>query len=255
MGVVFTTSLRQQNSVLRNKKNCIHFENQKFTDIPIVKLNREVLKFARSEAEHHLVPDFNYTAELYRFIQNKIDAQYYLSSDFGFKKFLNDYGVVRTLKAGDEAKLELLSLIKEFQYQRSHVHNIATLAGRIQSNGLSSNSGKGGPGLPQSFCSKLLYVYKPDELIPYDSYVLKSLQLKTSQNVKALDQYYRFANEFRVEYFPEKGDEVMRILEKRDKQFISVTKKLKLNPYKLLSWKLTDKYLWCEEYVRKKNAL
>lgn len=218
-----------------------------------MKLNRDILKLARSEAEHHLLSDFNFTTEFHQFIQDKVDADYYLSSEFGFKKFLNDYGVGRTIKAGDGAKLKLLSIIKTFQYERSHVHNIAALAGKIQSGGLSSNPGKGGPGLPQSFCSKLLYVYKPDELIPYDSYVLKSLQLKTGLQVKALDQYYKYANEFRVEYFPENGTEVMKMLDKKHSQIIPITKKLRLNPNKLLSWKLADKYLWCEHEERRKR--
>ncbi|MBK9982660.1 MAG: hypothetical protein IPP15_09580 [Saprospiraceae bacterium] len=142
-----------------------------------MKLDRQILKLAHHEAHHHLMSDLNYTMELHRFMKDVIDLDTYLSSDFGFKKFLNDYGVGRTLKAGDDPKLKILSLIKDFQFGKSHVQEIAILATKIQQQGLSSQSGKGGPGLPQSFCSKFLYVLKPDQLIPYDSYVLKSLQL------------------------------------------------------------------------------
>ncbi|MGB4847103.1 MAG: hypothetical protein WBP41_04245 [Saprospiraceae bacterium] len=215
-----------------------------------MKLNPRILKLARHEVHHHLMSDLNYTMELHRFMKNAIDLDTYLSSEFGFKKFLNDYGVGRTLKAGDEPKMKILSLIKDFQFGKSHVDEISALAYAIQQNGLSSHSGKSGPGLPQSFCSKFLYVLKPDQLIPYDSYVLKSLQLYTGHPLKTLDQYYEKANHFRIEYFSETSDEVKRIREKSDLQYHAQMSKLKINIDKALSWKLTDKYLWCEHEER-----
>ncbi|MBK9983272.1 MAG: hypothetical protein IPP15_12865 [Saprospiraceae bacterium] len=180
-----------------------------------MKLDRQILKLAHHEAHHHLMSDLNYTMELHRFMKDVIDLDTYLSSDFGFKKFLNDYGVGRTLKAGDDPKLKILSLIKDFQFGKSHVQEIAILATKIQQQGLSSQSGKGGPGLPQSFCSKFLYVLKPDQLIPYDSYVLKSLQLTYGLPLKTLDEYYEKADHFRLRYFSEKSDEVIKIREKK----------------------------------------
>lgn len=217
-----------------------------------MKLNPHILKLARQEADHHLMSDLNYTMELHRFMKDVIDLDTYLSSDFGFKKFLNDYGVGRTLKAGDDAKLKILNLIKDFQFRKSHVNEIAILSNQIQQCGLSSNSGKGGPGLPQSFCSKFLYVLKPDQLIPYDSYVLKSLQLRTGLPLKSLDLYYEKANHFRIEYFSETSQEVIKFKEKSNPQFHTQMTKLKLDIDKVLSWKLTDKYLWCAHEERRK---
>jgi hypothetical protein len=218
-----------------------------------MKLNSQILKLARREADHHLISDFHYTMEVHRFLQDVIDVDTYLSSNFGFKKFLYDYGVSRTLKAGDIPKKEILKLIRAFQFGKSHTKEIAILANTIQQAGLSSQSGKTGPGLPQSFCSKFLYVIKPDKLIPYDSYVLKSLQLRTGHLLKSLDLYYKHANNFRMQYFSEASDEIVKLKQKSDPHLLKQISKLKINPDKLLSWKLTDKYLWCEEFVRKSN--
>ncbi len=218
-----------------------------------MKLNSQILKLARQEAHHHLMSDLNFTIELHRFLHDGIDLETYLSSEFGFKKFLNDYGVGRTLKAGDEPKMKILTLIKDFQFGKSHVEDISSLAYAIQLNSLSSHSGKSGPGLPQSFCSKFLYILKPDKLIPYDSYVLKSLQLTYGLPLKMLDEYYDKADHFRLMYFSEKSDEVIKIREKSDPQFRRQMTKLKINIDKVLSWKLTDKYLWCEHEERRKR--
>ncbi|MEP6795542.1 MAG: hypothetical protein ABJB16_14535 [Saprospiraceae bacterium] len=218
-----------------------------------MKLNPQILKLARHEAHHHLMSDLNFTMELHRFMKNVIDQDTYLSSEFGFKKFLNDYGVGRTLKAGDEPKLKILSLIKEFQFGKSHVDEISNLAYAIQQNGHSSHSGKSGPGLPQSFCSKFLFVLKPDKLIPYDSYVLKSLQLRIGHPLRSLEQYYEHADQFRRTHFPEKGPEVNKIRDKSDPDFRKQLIRLKVNCDKVLSWKLTDKYLWCEHEERRKR--
>ncbi len=198
--------------------------------------------------------DLQFTLELHRFLKDEIDLDTYLTSDSGFKKFLYDYGVGRTLKAGDIPKKAILTLIKNFKFGKSHAEEILALATKIQQNGLSSHSGKSRPGLPQSFCSKFLYVMKPDKLIPYDSYVLKSLQFRTGHLIKTLDQYYETANHLRLQYFPETGREVIQLKEKSDPQFRAQMIKLKINVDRLLSWKLTDKYLWCEEFDRKSNT-
>jgi hypothetical protein len=218
-----------------------------------MKLNLQILKLARHEADHHLMSDFNFTMELHRFMKELIDLDTYLFSDFGFKKFLNDYGVSRTLKSGDDAKLKLLSIIKMFQFGKSHADDITALAYQIQKMGLSSHSGNGGPGFPQSFSSKLLYVLKPDILIPYDSYVLKSLQLKTGLQLKTLNLYYDYADQFRIEFFPESGTEVSTFKKKSDQQLLSGFSRLKIDVDKMLSWKLTDKYLWCEHEIRRRK--
>lgn len=218
-----------------------------------MKLNPQILKLARQELHHHLMSDLNYTMELHRFLKGTIDLETYMSSDFGFKKFLNDYGVGRTLKAGDTPKFELLALIKDFKFGKLHVEEISLLAGKIQQCGLSSHSGKSGPGLPQSFCSKFLYILKPDQLIPYDSYVLRSLQIRSGHPLKTLDQYYEQADQFRLKYFPEASHEVRKIMENSDPKFRAEMTKLKINTDKVLSWKLTDKYLWCEHEERRKR--
>lgn len=218
-----------------------------------MKLNASVFRLALQELDNHLYPDLQFTIAFRHFMKHKVDAETYLASEFGFKKFILVYGIGRTLGAGDECKLNILKAVRTFPFGKSHIENISSLAATIRQQGLSSNVGKGGFGLPRSFCSKLLYVYKPDEIIPYDSYVLKSLTRHTGKPVKDLQQYYDLANEFRLTYFPENGTEVLTLRKKHDDQHLSKMKTLRINPDKLLSWKLADKYLWCEDEVRRKE--
>lgn len=170
-------------------------------------------------------------------------------SEFGFKKFLYVYGIGRTIGAGDECKMKILDMIRTFPFKKSHIENITVLAELLRDQGLSSNAAKGNYGLPRSFCSKLLYVYKPDEIIPFDSYVLKSLVRHTGKPVKELQKYYDLADDFRQNYFPEHGAEVRRLRKKHDVQHLVQMKTLRINPDKLFSWKLSDKYLWCENFL------
>ncbi len=218
-----------------------------------MKLDPQILKQARSEADQHLISDLQFTSELHRFMDSMIDVKTYLSSEFGFKKFLYDYGVGRTLQGGDEVKLKILKLIQKFRFEKNHVNNITFLSNILKDKKLSSLSSSGRHGLPQSFCSKLLYIYKPHEIIPYDSYVLKSLQNRAGQSIKTLDAYYTEANRFRQTHFPETGKEVRNKLEHIDDNILSSLAELQIDPVKLMSWKLTDKYLWCEEWIRRTN--
>jgi len=215
------------------------------------KLNPRILETARNEADQHLLSDLHFAENLHGFLRKEIVVKDYLLSEFGFKKFINDYGVGRTLKGGDEAKLKILKLLQTFPFEQNHVLTIATLAKSIQRKGLSSNSSSGLPGLPQSFSSKLLYVYRPDAIIPYDSYVIKSLQRWSGLTLKTLDQYYAQADQFRLTYFSETSAEVQNKHSHTDKKVITRISALQIDPIKLLSWKLTDKYLWCEEWDRK----
>jgi hypothetical protein len=216
-----------------------------------MKLNHKILKLARHEVDHHLMQDLFFTGELHRFMNDTLDVSGYMNSPFGFKKFINDYGIGRTLQGGDAAKIKILNIIKTFPFGNAHVDSISLLAHRIKEKKLSSKSGTGGHGLPQSFASKFLYVYKPDEIIPFDSYVLKSLSIRNGRPPKELDQYYEKANQFRLEFFPETGAEVRNIRKNHDPQAYAMINALQLDPDKLLSWKLTDKYLWCEHEVRR----
>ena len=218
-----------------------------------MKLNSKILRFAREEADQHLLSDLHFSEAFHGFLKNDLDLKSYLYSDFGFKKFLVDYGVGRTLKGGDEAKLKILKLLQKFQFEKNHVVNITSLANLIKQKGLSSNSSSGGPGLPQSFSSKLMYVYRPDEVIPYDSYALKSLQHWVGKSLKGLDQYYTEADRFRLTHFHDTSSDVRKLLDNLDKKILSRFSALQIDPVKMFSWKLTDKYLWCEEYERRKR--
>jgi len=213
-----------------------------------MKLDTKVLKLAQNEVNDSLFQDLNFSTALHDFLKKTIDAEEYLNTLHGFKKFLYDYRVGRTLQAGDEAKLKILGVIKKFRFKPSHVENISLLAGRIKDQGLSS--GAHGPGLPQSFASKLMSIYKPDEVIPFDSYALKSIELRSGQKIKELAHYYQEVENFRNEYFAESSPSILKLTSHQDAKIRTMTSALKFKHETMLSWKLTDKYLWCEYKVR-----
>jgi len=215
-----------------------------------MKLDPKILKLASNEVNQSLLQDLHFASALQDFLQKSIDAEEYLNVQHGFKKFLYDYRVGRTLQAGDEAKLKILALIKKFRFKPSHVTNISLLAGQIRDRGLSS--GAHGPGLPQSFASKLMSIYKPDEVVPYDSYALKSIELRSGQRIKELAYYYQAVENFRAEYFDESSSIINKLADAQDSKIREMSSSLNLNHERLLSWKLTDKYLWCEFLVRNK---
>ena len=214
-------------------------------------MDLKILKLALHELGQHLLPDLHYTIAFHSFLKKEINPKDYLSSEFGFKRFLYVYGIGRTIGAGDECKLKILSLLRNYPFDDHYIDTVTSLAEKIQKRGLSSNAAKGGYGLPRSFCSKLLYVYKPDEIIPFDSYVLKSLETNSGQKIKSIEQYYDMANEFRLIHFSENSAAVKSLREKYDEQHLSMMSSLQLDPDKLYSWKLTDKYLWCEAFMRR----
>lgn len=219
-----------------------------------MKLDATTLSFARIEVDHHLLGDLNFTLQFYRFATNAISAKEYLDTSYGFKKFLYDYRVGRTIQAGDAAKLSILRIIKRLPANQSPVETIALLADAIRSKALSTVAVSGKYGLPQSFASKLLSIQKPDEVIPYDSYALKSINTITGSNHKSLLRYYEGVDIFRTEHFPEGSKEIQRIKLKEEKMILELMAQLHLDPEKVLSWKLTDKYLWCMEALRRSKG-
>jgi hypothetical protein len=216
-----------------------------------MKLDPKILKLAINEVNQSLLQDLHFASALNDFLQKTIDAEEYLNTQHGFKKFLYDYRVGRTLQAGDEAKLKILAVIKKFRFKPSHVDNISLLAAKIKDQGLSS--GAHGPVLPQSFASKFMSIYKPDEVVPYDSYALKSIEFRSGRKIKELAHYYQAVDKFRNEYFDESSSEIKQLAYRQDSNIRDMIATLNLNHEKLLSWKLTDKYLWCEFLVRKKG--
>ena len=216
-----------------------------------MKLDPKILNLAKLELNHHILSDLAYTEELHRFMQDKIGHEEYLNSPVGFKRFLFDYKVGRTLQAGDKAKFQILDIIKSTSFGDSHADTISNLANAIRIKKLSSRLGNGRHGLPQSFASKWLTILRPDQIIPYDSYALKSIQIHTGRRIKNLPQYFEAVENFRNEFFSEKSKLVRQVILPDPKSVGKKVKALDLDLDRLLSWKLTDKYLWCEEYLRR----
>ena len=214
-------------------------------------LNPKILQFALKELDQHLLPDLHYTSALHRFLKKETKPKEYLSSPYGFKKFLHVYGISRTIGAGDKCKLKILALLRKYPFDDHYIESVTLLAEKIQKRGLSSNAANGGFGLPRSFCSKLLYVYKPDEIIPFDSYVLKSLEANSGQKIKSIEQYYSLSDEFRLKHFSETSTPLKALREKYDADHLHMMTPLHINPGKLYSWKLTDKYLWCQAFIER----
>lgn len=176
-----------------------------------------------------------------------LDEPYHDSS---FLNFLNLYSVGRTLKAGDDAKIEILNLIRDFKRTDDIAGDIERLAKLIKDKELSATT-KNGFVNPISFSSKILFIQNPDKSIPYDKYVVSTLNLMAKSigksGVKDVKEYYEMV-EIVKKRFQESDSKII-------KDYLSWTKDqsiylensidyLKINFDELILMRLMDKYLW-----------
>jgi hypothetical protein len=215
--------------------------------------DKKIIGFALREVDHHLLSDLYFARQLHAFLNDELTLNDYLHGESGFRRFLYDYRVGRTLQAGDKAKVSMLKLIRSFPFTDSHVADITALATAFQKKRMSTISINGRYGFPQSFASKLMSVYRPDGVIPYDSYALKSIEAIRGIKVKSLAQYYDAIDEFRRHYFAHGSRETRRIKLNDEKEVRYLVDMLNLDMDKMLSLKLTDKYLWCMEAEQRRR--
>ena len=113
--------------------------------------------------------DLAFFNEFQRFAENKITPQEY-SSDYprSFQDFLNSFKVTRTLKKG--ATEELLKISKCW-FDEGHFLNVNGLVEKIEKAGIVH-------GRPVSMASKIMFLMKPELILPYDSRAKKTLDMK-----------------------------------------------------------------------------
>ena len=176
-----------------------------------------------------------------------LDEPYHDSS---FLNFLNLYSVGRTLKAGDHAKIEILNLIRDFKRTDDIAGDIERLAKLIKDKGLSATT-KNGFVNPISFSSKILFILNPDKSIPYDKYVVSTLNLMAKSigkpGVKNVKEYYEMV-EIVKERFQDSDSKIFKdyiIGTKNENIYLeNSVDYLKLNFDELILMRLMDKYLW-----------
>ena len=219
-----------------------------------MQINDQYLKLAICELEKYMLSDLQYSKRLREFLDEKIDSQNYLNAKYGFKKFISGYSVARTLAKGDEDKLKILHELKNFRYSNSIPKDIEYLADLIQTKRLSSNTKSGGKSRPVSFCSKYQFIREPDKVMPYDSFALKSLEINVDRKFKSsINEYYQAAKSTKHLFDLHEQDIHQRIDVIKSEDFCDLVEELKLNKRDLINWRITDKYLWAQEFQRKKE--
>lgn len=98
-----------------------------------------------------------------------------------FQKFVNEFRVARNFKEGQTEKL--LEICMEW-HNKGQWKQVNLLAEEIQRAGISY-------GLPISLASKVMFLMRPDLILPYDSQAKKALGIKS--NVKDYDVFFQLA--------------------------------------------------------------
>ncbi len=214
----------------------------------------EVRNLAIKEVNEKLYSDLSYCQKLHDFIIGKTNPTNYLTEEFGFMKFVNEYSVARTLAQGEEAKLKILTLLNDFEYTNELVCDVEKIAVELKLKKLSSNTRNSGKSLPISFSSKFLFIKHPDKIMPYDSYVLNSLKINSKSNIKSIPEYYYHAKKLKNWVSRNLDTILIDIKLEMENEVKILLKHLKLNRSELIAWRFTDKYLWAQESIRKMNA-
>ena len=214
-------------------------------------MNENVLPHALREFDEHIEKDLSYSQNLHSFIAKDISEEKFLNNEFGMKKFLKDYSVARTLN-GQKNKAQIVDLLINLDYSKNNYEVVQNFARGLQKNQFSTfNKISNNFIVPTSFASKFLFLYKPDRFIPYDSFVYDSLKQINKFGKADINSYYMRANEFK-ESLGNKIPKDIAILIDRVKE-IELPFLKNINMKDLVKWRIADKYLWSDKYLRNKE--
>lgn len=141
------------------------------------------------EALGHLLTwygeDLVFFREFQRYQNGGIEASRYCKNYPGsFQNFLNAYRVARNFQKGQTEKL--LEICFDW-YKQGQCEQVKRLAEVIEKTGVSH-------GLPVSLASKVMFLMRPDLVLPYDRQAKDTLGL--GANDKDYDEFYRRALKF-----------------------------------------------------------
>lgn len=220
-----------------------------------MKISKRLLREAIAFHHRSLLPDLQYTQTVRSFLKQSITAQEYLEADKGFNRFLYDYGVGRTIAAGLDKKIEVLKALQRYSFPLEHIPSeIETFASQLQQAALSSNGPKGIKTLPLSFTSKLLFIMHPDTVMPYDSFARNSLGVFAGKPIKTLEAYYQHAGEFKHVIEKAIASDMKLFYQNMQTEEKKLCKELQLRGDEHIVWRITDKYLWVMDDVRRKSS-
>lgn len=203
----------------------------------------ESIAFAIQDLKDKIGKECNYAIELKRaLLTNGMDA-YYHSEPFGFRKFITDFSVARTLDKKVENRVKLLRNFRgEFSSDISP-DSVEIFADYCKAENHSSRMGRNGRRCrPISFSSKFFFIFKPETFIPYDSYAVKALRYDWSRRPANYGEYLETVtklaadNLFRRHF---KQTEIQSVLDSVPKSDLAP----KFNE-SVAYLRLMDKYLW-----------
>lgn len=99
------------------------------------------------------------------------DEGYYANTPGSFQNFINNYQVARTLEEGQTR--ELLAICMQW-HDRKQWMDVSGLASEVNKSGITH-------GFPLSLTSKVMFLMRPEEVLPFDRRAKNTLEIKESR--------------------------------------------------------------------------
>ncbi|HMG67328.1 MAG TPA: hypothetical protein VK588_06565 [Chitinophagaceae bacterium] len=194
------------------------------------KFNKPELKDVRLHLLNSYYNDLKFIEIFQECKYKKIsEKEYFDSTEFSFKRFLKDWGIIKNISR--EQQIHLQKLIFKW-VRKDKENNVDLLVQNLIEQGVTNNR-------LLSLCSKFLFLNKPDKVFPYDSHVRKAI----GYNGKIYSDYYMKINTARQDLLSQFGSEII-FVEKKLKRIESFFSFKSLNVIEIRKNRIIDKLLW-----------
>jgi hypothetical protein len=159
------------------------------------------------------------------------DEGYYANTPGSFQRFINSYQVARTIEAGQT--LELLTICMQW-HDKQQWMDVSGLASAINERIITH-------GFPLSLASKVMFLMRPEEVLPFDKRAKNTLEIKESRpDYRA---YHQMALDFGTRNEPIIDQGLSRISDMLD-TLEQGYQELDISFPKVRRMRMLDKLLW-----------
>lgn len=208
-----------------------------------IEITEQQLKLALKELNCQLEKDLNFSVAFHNAFNKEVTdyTVYNNLKNVGFKAFLTDFSVARSLNADENKREEVIRLlidgINRKQKVKETAEDIQKSERRLTTNG----------ALPLSMVSKVYFLHSPHKYIPYDSYAFATLKsLKADVVEKDYEKYLKAIKD--VKGSIKSLDEIIKKVNLSEyEQQLSILKKRlgdEFTQEKFIENRITDKLLW-----------
>ncbi len=141
-------------------------------------MKQENLDEAKKELQNEMESDRNFSLKFHEFLKSyqskkddKILEEYHNIEKVGFSRFLYEFSINRNIKSDLDSRKKIIEILVGGIFNGSNIDNLAKA---IQKKELTVKRKSGNHDLPISLTSKVFFLYRPDNFVPYDSYVIKA---------------------------------------------------------------------------------